>query len=85
MRGIRVAFERPAILFVRRWQRTGARGQRRFLSAFCPLYLDGVTGRRQPSWECGRPLHGDMNVKNFYLMELSSYCERNRRSEGSSP
>ena len=47
--------------------------------------LDGVTGRRQPSWECGRPLHGDMNVKNFYLMELSSYCERNRRSEGSSP
>jgi uncharacterized protein DUF3644 len=53
---------------------------------FGPQYgLDGVTGRRQPSWECGRPLHGDMNVKNFYLMELSSYCERNRRSEGSSP
>ena len=40
-------------------------------------FLDGVTGRRQPSWECGRPLHGDMNVKNFYLMELSFYYNQN--------
>jgi hypothetical protein len=39
--------------------------------------LDGVTGRRQPSWECGRPLHGAMNVKNFYLMELSFYYNQN--------
>jgi hypothetical protein len=39
--------------------------------------VDGVTGRRQPSWKCGRPLHGAMNVKSFYLMELSFYYNEN--------
>lgn len=54
-------------------------------SSLLTIMLDGETGWGQVAGTCGRPLHGDMNVKNFYLMGLSSSWNRNRRSEGSSP